>query len=126
MQLIKQRTLHDCAICTIAMALGKTYEEVLAKALSNEHAYDAATGCKEEWWIIEQFGLKQETHFIQRHRNILDPQFFLWMSWGRRAILTVPSLNTPGRLHSVYEEWYQLRPNDMILFNEMQTAWAHR
>lgn len=32
--LIQQRTRHDCAICTIAMALGRSYDDVMAAALA--------------------------------------------------------------------------------------------
>lgn len=136
--MIKQRTRHDCAICTIAMALGRTYEEVMTAALAAE-AFDPAEGCRSEYRIIEAFGLKQMADFRILHRGsddhgaILSAAFFRQFSWGRRAILAVPSLNTPGGFHSVYwtgasladpcelktySYWQELRPDEIILFSE--------
>lgn len=132
--LIPQRTRHDCAICTVAMALGKTYEEVMDVGLRGKW-FDPEQGCRSEYAIIEAFGLKQMQDFRVMHRpECISPEFFLHFSWQRRAILAVPSLNKEGGWHSVYwtgshlfdpcsqrtyaDDWKALRPNEVILFNE--------
>lgn len=131
-KIIYQRTSTDCAICTIAMALGRTYDEVMAKALIAE-AYDLQKGCRAEYSIFEAFGLVQMQDFRVLHRSIISPEFFLHFSWGRRAILAVPSLNLEGGFHSVYwngtelldpstkcvyQRWSELRPDEIILIAE--------
>lgn len=128
--MIKQRLRSDCAICTIAMALGKTYDEVLAVAGDK---FNPDEGTRSEYVIIERFGLKQMVDFRILHRGPLAPDYFLHFSWGRRAILAVPSLNIDGGFHSVfwsgselfdpctrktYERWDDLRPEEIILIAE--------
>lgn len=131
--LIRQREKSDCSICTIAMALDKSYEEVMRVALL-EDAWRRDEGCRREYQIIEKFGLKQMEGFrIMWRGNILDAEFFLHFSWRRKAILSVPSLNIEGGFHSVftdgrklydpcllktYSEWKDLRPEEIILFAE--------
>lgn len=127
--LIQQRTTDDCVICTVAMALSASYEDVMAMALDNA-LYTAGVGCKRDYYLIERFGHRQMETFRVLDRGVLAPEFFLHLSWRRRAILAVPSLNFPG-LHSVYFDgravqdpstlrtytnWKDLRPEEMILF----------
>lgn len=129
----------DCAICTIAMALGKSYEDVLVAALQ-ARAFKPEEGTRSEYSIIEQFGLEQMKDFRVLHRGPLAPEYFLHFAWGRRAILAVPSLNIEGGFHSVYwngsqlfdpctaktySEWKQLRPDEIILLHEQLTD-THR
>lgn len=130
-ELIRQRTPHDCAICTIAMALGRPYEEVMDAALKAD-VFDPEKGCRAEYAIIERFGLEQMREFRSMHRGVLAPDYFLHFSWARRSILSVPSLNIEGGFHSVlwtgsalldpcrlktYSEWKDLRPEEIILFS---------
>lgn len=128
--LIRQRGRSDCSICTIAMALNKPYEDVLGVA---GDAYDPEHGTRSEYSIIEKFGLRQMVDFRVMHRGQLAPEYFLHFSWGRRAILAVPSLNIVGGFHSVYwtgdelfdpcllktyQVWGDLRPDQIILIDE--------
>lgn len=84
------------------------------------------------------FGLEQMLDFRVIHRGsgdraILSTGFFRHLTWGRRAILAVPSLNNEGGFHSVYwngsqvfdpsryrtyASWEQLMPDEIILFAE--------
>lgn len=131
--LIPQRTPNDCAVCTVAMALGRSYEEVMATAVKEE-AFEPDRGMRREYSVIEAFGLKQMIDFRIMHRGVLAPEFFLHFSWGRRAILAVPSLNIEGGFHSVYWtgtelldpctlktyiRWDELRPDEIIQFAEL-------
>lgn len=134
--LVQQREKSDCAICTIAMALSKSYEAVMAAAIEAK-AYEAGIGTRAEYAIIERFGFVQMRDFRALHRGgkggILSAEFFRHFSWGRRAILAVPSLNIEGSFHSVYwtgselfdpctlktyARWADLQPDEMILFAE--------
>jgi hypothetical protein len=136
---IVQRTDHDCAICTIAMALGKSYDEVMTAGIETK-GFDPERGCFAEYKIIEAFGLKQMKDFRCLHRGgkfgILSAEFFRGIAWGRRAIMAVPSLNIEGGFHSVYwngvelldpadpfrkkiyTRWDELLPEEVILFAE--------
>ena len=130
MTMIYQRTPHDCAICTIAMATDRSYENVHAVAeLYGDFHPDV--GCKSEWRVLEELGYVQMETFRIMNRGVLAPEFFLHFSWKRRAILAVPSLNVAGGFHSVYwdgdalwdpctqriyEKWEDLRPEDMLVF----------
>ena len=130
--LIRQRLRTDCAICTIAMALGKPYEAVMEAALAAK-AFSSDRGTNAEYSVIEKFGLKQMIDFRIMHRGQLAPEYFRHFSWGRRAILAVPSLNNEGGFHSVfwsgcqlfdpctrktYSKWDELRPDEIILIAE--------
>lgn len=138
--MIKQRLPTDCAICTIAMALGKQYDEVMAAAVARG-AFDPAEGVRREYHIIEQFGLKMMTDFRVLHRMQLAPEYFRDLAWGRPAILAVPSLNIDGGSHSVYwsgtdlfdpctlktySGWNELRPDEIILFGATALPSTHR
>lgn len=135
-EFIKQRLPTDCAICTIAMALAKPYDDVMAAALGAK-AWKVDEGVRSEWRIIEELGLKQMVDFRIMHRGPLAPEYFLHFSWGRPAILAVPSLNIEGSFHSVYwngtdlldpctlktySKWEELRPDEIILFSKPENA----
>jgi|SRR5579872_1376947 len=130
--LIRQRVATDCAICTIAMAIGRDYDEVMAAGLKSQ-AYDPEKGTRAEYQIIEAFGFEQMVDFRILHRGPLAPEYFRHFSWGRRAILAVPSLNIVGSFHSVfwsgselfdpctlktYLAWDELMPDEIILMSE--------
>lgn len=44
-ELIRQRERSDCAICTIAMALGRSYEDMMAVAIEAK-AYKPGVGTR--------------------------------------------------------------------------------
>ena len=138
--LIEQRTHHDCTICCIAMATGRSYEDVMASALAAE-AFDPAKGCSSEYKILKALGLSSRHvdgeaagDFVCLHRGFeISPEYFRAMAWGRRALLAVPSLNKEGGWHTVYwdgaklwdpstrqryERFGDLRPEEIVLFRE--------
>jgi hypothetical protein len=132
MDLVQQRMSTDCAICTIAMALDRSYEDVMAAAVASD-AWSPEKGCRAEYRIFETLGLEQMIDFRVMHRMVLAPEFFRHFSWGRRAILAVPSLNFEDSFHSVfwngtvlfdpspkrtYTRWSELRPDEIILIAE--------
>lgn len=135
-EIIKQRMRTDCAICTIAMAIGRPYEDVMTAALQSD-AWHPEKGMRAEYKVLERLGFKQMANFRVMHRGPLAPEYFLHFSWGRPSILAVPSLNLEGMFHSVYwtgsdlldpctsktySDWKALRPDELILFGPTAAA----
>ncbi len=135
--LIKQRNASDCAICCIAMATGKAYEEVLEAAGED---FDPERGLRSEHAVLTRLGLSYGFEkgepvgdFVSYHRGLLSAEFFRNFAWGRGALVTVPSLNIQGGWHMVfwdghhvldpsegktYSEFGQLMPDELVLFRE--------
>lgn len=122
------------------MALGVSYESVIDAA---GDLYTENRGVKWEGKILERLGLSHEYlngcpvgDFVCMSRGILSPQFFRSFSYGRRALMSVPSLNIPDAMHMVYWNgreimdpsqgerygfFHDLKPEDIVLFRE---AWG--
>lgn len=136
-ELVVQRTAYDCGICSIAMALGRSYEEVVAAAGDDF----SEKGLRSEVQALKGLGLnynwrngEPDGDFVSLHRGwAISPEFFRSLAWGRRALMSVPSLNKEGSWHMIYwtgdhvldpspnktyAEWGQLLPNEMTLFRE--------
>lgn len=141
-QLIYQRTASQCAIATIAMATGRDYDEVLAAGMKSG-AFSEDQGCRSLAEVLQELGYDYSFSnghpvgdFVSRYRAFeTSPEFFRAFSWGRRAIMTVPSLNITDGDHSVYWDGRevfdpnpserlryvsldQLLPSELILFRE--------
>jgi hypothetical protein len=136
--LIPQRTHHDCAICCMAMVTGRSYEDVLATV---GDTFDPERGMRRDQEAMKRLGFSYtfdngepvgDITFFRRGYEI-SPEYFLRHAWGRRALLTVPSLNKEGGWHMVYwdgltlfdpssrtryERFVDLKPTEMILFLE--------
>lgn len=138
--LVQQRTTSDCSICCFAMALGRTYEDVIATV--GPH-FDPAKGLANEYEALKDLGLKckfengeptDETEFLVKRRDwCIHPQMIRSWCWGRRAIITVPSLNIEDGFHVVYydgkdlfdpsrekryEKFTDLFPDEAVIFRE--------
>jgi hypothetical protein len=88
--LIKQRYKGDCAVASLAMFLGISYENIL-KHYSEELAekfYDGAWNSK-TLRVAKEYGV--ELTCIYENFNLNKP-----------SLLVVPSLNIEGRLHTIY------------------------
>lgn len=137
-----QRTPYQCAIATIAMATGRDYDEVLRVGIETK-AFVEGKGCCHEARILEALGFSNRFErghavgdFVCRRRGFeTSAEFFRQFAWGRRAVMTVPSLNIPDGHHSIYWDGWevfdpnppskqrytdfgQLLPSEMILFRE--------
>lgn len=87
---VQQRMPADCAVATLAMFLGLTYEDIAKHCAGYELAIQGLSWSREEYI----FGLF-ETPVAVYDRSLID--------WSQPAILSVPSLNEPdGGTHSVY------------------------
>lgn len=137
-EIVPQRTPHDCSICSMAMLTGRTYEDVLETV---GDTFDPKGGMRLEQKALQRLGFKY-THengeavgdIVCTHRGFyISPEFYRSMAWGRRALMTVPSLNRPGGFHMIYwdgrrvfdpsmmktyTEWKQLLPDELVLFRE--------
>lgn len=138
--MIKQRTPSDCAICCMAMLTGRPYEDVMQVV---GDAFDPERGMRQEQKALQRLGfvyrfdngrLTDDSTMACRHRAFeIAPEFFRGLAWGRRALLSVPSLNIPGGWHMVYYDgrevldpstrktysaFEELRPDDIVIFRE--------
>ena len=87
---IQQRMPADCTVATLAMFLGKTYEDI-ARHCSGAELVQYGLPWHREHYICRLFKVEVE---------VVDISL---MNWQRAAILTVPSLNDgKGQTHSVY------------------------
>lgn len=136
--LVEQRGPSDCVIAAIAMAVGRTYEDVL-QAAGDE--FDPERGCRNDQAVLARLGLRYTFKngepdgdiVCRRKEYCISPDFYRGMIWGRRALVTVPSLNIAGGHHMVfydghqvfdpnpptkkrYTDFAQLQPTDVVLF----------
>lgn len=140
-ELIKQRTPHDCAVACMAMLQGWTWEctnEVVGHLVEYEKH---PRGMRHEQEAIRLLGYESKYDnghavgdVIFTHRPYgIAPEYYRDMAWGRRALLTVPSLNIPNGHHMVYYDGHQLydpstkltyssftqlMPSEIIVFRE--------
>ena len=140
--LIQQRTPYDCSIASLAMAMGRTYEDVLETVGDLFHPVQ---GMRAVGSALKLLGLKQdydnglptdECDFVSLHRDwCIHPALFRTWIWGRRSLVSVPSLNIndADALHMVYydgkrvydpslfrtyDSWTKLLPNEAIIFRD--------
>ena len=135
--LVKQRTRMNCAICCMAMLTGRDYDDVMAAV---GDAYNPVKGMRYDQKALKRLGFTFSHEKGQPMggavvfmRGILAPDFFLHMAWGRRALISVPSLNYSDSTHMVfcdgervfdpsprliYVQFYQLKPDEVVLFQE--------
>lgn len=106
---VRQRRQDDCVIASYAMALDRPYEEVRAMA-RRKKLYHEWKGTFMGGGLLEAFGLKacdyrgfdgdfKSLHFENTHYK---NSYFLENLWGRKCLLSMPSLNSIGGYHSVY------------------------
>jgi hypothetical protein len=103
---IKQRLATDCGICSLAMLAGITYEEAIAIAGND---FDPLQGMSFFSGSLKRLGLSSQYEkgvavgdFVNLHRGILSPSFFRQLAWGRKALVSLPSLNYPEKHHMIY------------------------
>lgn len=123
MTLIRQRDKSDCGIAAIAMFTGRTYEEVLAAAReTGSDNFHLKKGMSSVERVLEKLGYHWEN--LGRHKDHpapnpdgpqfrslslsiaswhINPKFYQKFFWGRRALLSIHSLNNlPDGRHLVY------------------------
>lgn len=134
MQLIKQRNNNDCMLAAIAMVVGKQYDELWTPEFV-QRVVDGH-GCNAELTAeaLKIAGYHAKVDYWQVHTwDINDDAKRLLL--GRRAILSVPSLNFQHGSHAVawdglkaydpsprqvYQWLEHLQPTSVIVFNEVK------
>jgi len=137
-ELVRQRCLTDCGVCCLAMASGRPYEDVLA-AIGD--AYDPEKGMRYTGDALKRLGFAYTFEngeavgdIVVRRRGFeISPEYFRAMAWGRRALLSVPSLNRENAWHMIYWDgrhvfdpstartytsFADLKPEELVLFRE--------
>lgn len=104
-RLVQQRTDDDCTLCCIAMATSLSYESVRASAEKARLGYKAGFGTRSVWWVMRELGFDvkaigaPDTGAGALCRDLI---------WGRRAIVSLPSLNEWRGHHDLYWDGQQL------------------
>lgn len=133
MKLIQQRNDSDCMLAALAMVLGREYDDLWTPAFVAK--VQAAPGCTHdllrEAWIIA--GLKENRDVFSVYAGYDNFELVKKMLRGRRAVLSVPSLNNKDGHHAVawsgtelldpstqrtYRWLSHVFPGWMYLFNE--------
>lgn len=127
--LVRQRDKSDCGIAAIAMFTGRTYEEVLAAAQrTGKDNFTPKTGMSSTERVLEALGFHWEN--LGRHKDhpapnpngpqfrslglrfagwYVNPKFYAKFFWGRRALLSIHSLNNlPDGRHLVYFDGHRI------------------
>lgn len=97
--LVKQKTLCDCGLAAIAMAVGKDYDELWT---AEDTASLDGKGMEDMDTWLEKAGLKRGVDFKQVRIWGADQDMVKGMLWRRRALLSVKSLNNESGNHAVY------------------------
>lgn len=102
-----QRDADDCTICAIAMATGQTYERVMEVARASQGGYrrEGRPGTTSPRSVLLDLGFQAQRVSMAS----LGPHHRTRLLWGRRAILSVPSLNGYPGHHDVYWDGRAIR-----------------
>lgn len=104
-KLVPQRKRDDCSICCIAMALGMPWEEVHEVASKTKRGYVEGYGTRSVGAVLSQLGYDTKTYAADEPEF---PPILLHLLWGRRAILSLPSLNGWNGWHDVYWDGFEV------------------
>ena len=123
MRLIKQKLSSDCGICCLAMLTGIQHKKVIkliGDCWNNEEGLGGLSeslirlGFKTKKVKIKfssgkTYNIEQPINFkVIRYRDEISHSYFTNQVWGRRALLTVPSLNYKNGYHLVYWHYNKL------------------
>lgn len=130
MKTYKQKTPNDCAIACFKMITGRRYNDVL-KTVGDE--YEPGKGLRSVQISLERLGFGDDDFFRHIRPFLLSPEYFRRLAWGRKALLTVPSLNIKDGWHMVYydgkklhdpstkktyKRFEDLKPEQIVVFQE--------
>ena len=133
-KLVEQQCDTDCGPCCMAMLTGLTRDEVIDRIGG---AWHPEHGMRQEWAALRALGFEPGSFMrFDTPDNATAHELHLLkhLTWKRRSILTVPSLNRPGKWHLVYydgenlydpsnkkryETWEEIEPVECIIFDEI-------
>lgn len=104
----EQREEDDCTICAIVMATGLPYEAVMAQAKTSSggYRYGGTPGVMSPKGVLIDLGFAAKRLGCEGDGQGAGVRGALW---GRRAILSVPSLNGFKGHHDVYWDGHRVR-----------------
>jgi len=104
----KQRGEYDCALCSVAMALGRSPEELFAPEVFAKAEETKSTSPSD---LLASLGLVEDRDFWSVYLGSASPKGnILDLLNSRRALLQVPSLNNPPpAMHIIYWDGQELR-----------------
>jgi hypothetical protein len=106
-KLVRQKTQDQCSIAAITMATGMPYNEVLKYARKNESYRDGIGSYPEQ--VFAAIGWRDETDYKKLYKaQDISVHYQLKMLWGRKAVLSVPSINHENGQHSIYWDGFEL------------------
>lgn len=119
MRLIKQKSNSDCGICSMAMLTGIPHKKIIKLVGINWNDELGLGSVRESLLCI---GFREKRTKLSSHswsvepldfnvfycNPMLSPSYFAKQLWGRRALVTVPSLNYKDGLHMVYWHYNKL------------------
>lgn len=136
MRIVRQKTLDDCAVCSLTMLTGLRYRQVKSKIgdcyVAGEGLYDVDTslrrlGFKQGCFVYKTVSgypieIYKDLDFKRmRKPSEISSEYFKECLWGRRALVTVPSLNFPSKYHMLY--WHidkVLDPSNLKTYNTIE------
>ena len=107
---VPQRDRYDCVIAAAAMFVGVSYEQ----------AFEAAEPYYRPRKVKGRYGVRDVNATLNglvspdKYRGLwlplefVSPHFVRQLLWGRRALITTPSLNTRGGMHVVYYDGHRV------------------
>ena len=122
---ITQRNGNDCMLACIAMALHTTYDAVWSEERARKVVADGGVSDYDEW--LQAAGLRTGRDYHWLYTAGERQQVIKAMLWGRRAILSVDSLNNKDGYHAVYWDGAQLwDPSPKSVFSYLSTVCISR
>ena len=103
--LIRQRSGSDCVLASIAMASGSIFwqdiftEEDLADVIKSQ---GVSTGSEDFTKYMKKAGFKEADYKRLPWLENVPHDKLCSLLWGRRALLSINSLNNPGGSHMIY------------------------
>jgi hypothetical protein len=98
--LVQQRGPSDCMLATIAMAAGKCYDDLWTIDDFNKVTLDRGVSDESPW--MERAGFVEGVDYARVYCNSENQGVLKSLLRGRRAMISVNSLNIDGGYHILY------------------------
>lgn len=99
--LVQQRSGSDCTLACIAMAAGKPWDDLWSQSDIDELVANKGCGDEEPYMVRAGFTKNVDYKRFSMYDTLSQPDLKRFL-WKRRAMLSVPSLNTENGSHHVY------------------------
>lgn len=121
METFKQISGSDCGICCLVMLTGRGYDDIIEAVGGN---YDPGKGLLSTQFALEDIGYSncpEFGNFKQFRKSFgLASELYTSLIWGRKALITVPSLNIDG-FHMLYYDGIKLHdPSNKKTYSKLE------